>query len=59
MSLLTETEGLPEVRQLGTQCEAQQRVLAAGISHSQSWRDVDAKIKKVEQEVIAERKLDK
>jgi hypothetical protein len=33
--------------------------LAAGISHSQSWRDVDAKIKKVEQEVIAERKLDK
>jgi hypothetical protein len=58
MSLITDKEGLPEVRQLGTRCEAQQRVLAGPMRFT-SWRDVDAKIKEVEQEVIAERKLDK
>lgn len=55
MSLITETEGLPEVRQLGTRCEAQQRVLAGSMRFT-SWRDVDAKIKEVEQDVIRERK---
>lgn len=43
-------------KQLGTRAEAQQRVLAGGVSHYSSWRDVDARIKEVEQDVIAERK---
>lgn len=54
MSLITDTDGLPEVRQLGTRCEAQQRVLAGPLRFT-SWRDVDAKIKEVEKDVIRER----
>jgi hypothetical protein len=56
MSLITEKEGLPEVRQLGTRAEAQQRVLADGVTRYSSWRDVDARIKEVEKDVIRERK---
>lgn len=40
---------------LGTRCEAQQRVLAEGVRHYTSWRDVDARIKEVERAIIVER----
>jgi hypothetical protein len=43
-------------KQLGTRAEAQQRVLADGVTRYSSWRDVDARIKEVEQDVIRERK---
>lgn len=42
------------MKELGTRCEAQQRVLAGPLRFT-SWRDVDAKIKEVEQDVIRER----
>lgn len=43
-------------KQLGTRAEAQQRVLAEGnVASFTSWRDVDARIKEVEQDIIAER----
>lgn len=42
-------------KQLGTRAEAQQRVLAEGVTDYTSWRDVDDRIKAVEKDIIRHR----